>query len=101
MSLIESPSILNTTTTIKIASPGKIISHGAVCIEALPSLSINPHSGAGGFAPNPKKESAASSSIIAPMSVAAVIINVGKAFGSIYLNSIYGVFEPVTIAADT
>ena len=31
----------------------------------------------------------------------AIIAIVGSAFGSIYRNSIYGVLEPVTIAADT
>lgn len=50
---------------------------------------------------NPRKDSPASSSIIPPISAAAVTSSIGSTSGSRYRVSRYGVLEPVTTAAAT
>ena len=59
-------------TDIKIAMPGENVIHGEVVIRLRVSLIILPHSAVGGFAPRPRKLSAASSIIIVPISSMAV-----------------------------
>ena len=50
-----SPNKLTDITVKKRNKPGYIIVHGAYLMYSLPELSIAPHSGSGGWAPNPKK----------------------------------------------
>src|SRR5437870_5381414 len=45
---------LKASTARKIARPGKIDSHGAVCRNVRPSFSIVPHDGLGGCTPRPR-----------------------------------------------
>ena len=59
-------------TDIKIAMPVENVIHGEVVIRLRVSLIILPHSAVGGFAPRPRKLSAASSIIIVPISSMAV-----------------------------
>src|SRR5687767_14124952 len=62
-----SPSRLNETTVRTMASPGKVEIHQAVIMASRPSLTIEPHDGVGGWTPNPRNDSAASSRIVLPM----------------------------------
>ena len=48
--------------------PGENVIHGEVLIRLRVSLIMLPHSAVGGFAPRPRKLSAASSIIMVPMS---------------------------------
>ena len=48
------PSTVTAVASTTIASPGKVLIHGAVCRYVRPSASIAPHSGAGGGVPTPR-----------------------------------------------
>lgn len=62
-------------------------------------MSISPHSGVGACAPNPKKDRDANSSIMVPISVAAVTTMVVIMLGITYFIIMLPLFVPVTTAA--
>ena len=69
-----SPNKLTDITVKKRNKPGYIIVHGAYLMYSLPELSIAPHSGSGGWAPNPKKLNEAIEMIAPPKSSVAITI---------------------------
>src|SRR5690606_18620372 len=58
-----SPSMLNASTTTKMATPGKTAIHQACSMNPRPSESIRPQDGLGAWTPRPRKLSAASDRI--------------------------------------
>ena len=63
----ESPSRLNASTVIVIASPGSITRRGSVTNRLMWSASIVPQVGVGGGTPTPRYDSVASNRIVAAM----------------------------------
>ena len=94
-----SPIRLNPSTVNIIASPGKIIVHGADWIKSLESASILPHSGVGACAPSPKNPSAAASKIAVAMARVPCTITGAIEFGNIWEKRIRLSFIPIPFAA--
>ena len=92
--LKASPNELKQITEIKRISPGKIRYHGANCKFFLASLIMEPSSGIGAAAPNPKKDSVDIFKIMVPISWTLVTIMGDIMLGKIYLTTIWWVFAP-------
>ena len=86
MSRRLSPRKLKARTAVKIARPGKVPIHQywKYCV---PVATIEPHSGSGGCAPRPRKESPASRRIAVPRSSVARTSTPPAMFGSTSRNS--------------
>src|SRR6056297_3925951 len=81
-SLKPSPIRLKPKTPNIIAKPGNVATQGALCRELLASLSIAPHSGVGGCAPNRKRLKAAASRIAVAILKVVCTIKGAIAFGN-------------------
>ncbi|OPY23323.1 MAG: hypothetical protein A4E23_00558 [Methanomethylovorans sp. PtaU1.Bin073] len=66
-----------------IARPGNIVWKGAVLMNSLPALSMEPHSGISAGSPNPRKLRAATERITWPKSIVASTIIGAMPFGMI------------------
>src|SRR6185437_1513754 len=86
MSRRPSPSRLRPSTVRKIATPGKIDSHGTVLIWSRASESMLPQLGKGGRMPRPRNDSAASERIAVPMPSVAITISGPRILGSTWVN---------------
>ena len=86
-------------TVMKMAAPGARIIHGTLCRRLRPSLIILPHSAMGGLTPRPKKDKAASSIIIVPISSTAVTSTGPAIFGKICRITNYRSELPDSLAA--
>ena len=71
-----------------IIKPGKKLTHQAISITALPSLSKLPQDIWGAFIPSPKKESPDSANIEPPTPKVNEIKNIGANIGAKYLKII-------------
>ena len=79
--------------------PGENVIHGEVLIRLRVSLIMLPHSAVGGFAPRPRKLSAASSIIMVPMSSMEVTRIGPRIFGRMCLKMSFAVLLPESFAA--
>src|SRR3546814_7515583 len=81
-----SPIRLMARTVMRIARPGKVTTHHARRMNSRASASIVPHSGAGGWAPMPRKPSAAASRMEFEKERVAWTMSGAVQFGRIVLN---------------
>lgn len=90
-----SPNRLNASTVRKIATAGKSATCGAMTISARASLSIAPHSGVGGCAPNPRNDRLAAEIIDVPIRIVKKTTIDETVPGNIWLNKIVVSLAPI------
>src|SRR6185437_11893102 len=83
MSRMPSPKRLIARTRVKSATPGMVMTQGLKNMYSLPSATISPQSGRGGWTPRPRKESAASSRIAFAISIVAMTMSAFMMLGRI------------------
>src|SRR5206468_10009138 len=93
-----SPKMFSETAVRTIASPGTIVSQGAVRIRTWPSEISVPHEGFGGCTPAPRNESAASSRMLFATISAKKTRTLDAMFGRISVNMIRRLPAPCAIA---
>ena len=85
-----------------MAAPGKKNTHQAPLVKNLyESASMAPHSGAGGWAPSPRKPSAAPSRMAKAMESVVCTIRGGRLLGTMWLSSTRAPLQPSPWAAST
>jgi hypothetical protein len=92
---------LKASTVIRIARPGKVTTHQARRMNSRASASMAPHSGVGGWAPTPRKPSAAASSTAEEKPSVAWTISGGMQFGSTVISISRKMPAPLTRLAVT
>ena len=78
-----SPKRLNDSTAKNIAKPGQNAIHGAWAMKRWAVLSMEPHDGAGGCWPSPKKDRLASAMMAVAIEMVACTISAGRMLGRI------------------
>src|SRR5690606_29810185 len=96
-----SPARLKARTVIRMASPGKVTTHQALCTNSRALASMLPHSGVGGCAPRPRNPSAAASRIAVEKPSVAWTMSGAMQFGSTVTNISRASPAPLTREAVT
>ena len=81
-------------TISEIITPGAIAICGYVRMNDRPSASIPPHDGVGGWAPNPRNESAASSKMMPPTPRLAITMTGLKTLGMMWRKMMRALLAP-------